>query len=84
MATLIFLRCTDNFLAKHGAAVLLDDVAARRHRFAAGCDSNKNTIEYNEVYLVEVVVLVCVAQSRLISEILPPGGGRALGFPPFF
>jgi len=51
MATLNFLRCTDNFLAKHGAAVLLDDVAARRHRFAAGCDSNKNTIEYNEVYL---------------------------------
>ena len=84
MATLNFLRCTDNFLAKHGAAVLLDDVAARRHRFAAGCDSNKNTIEYNEVYLVEVVVLVCVAQNRLISEILPPGGGRALGFPPFF
>lgn len=58
MATLNFLRCTDNFLAKHGAAVLLDDVAARRHRFAAGCDSNKNTIEYNEVYLVEVVVFV--------------------------
>ena len=50
MATLIFLRCTDNeFLAKHEAAVLLDDVATRRHRFAAGGDSNKNTIEYNEV-----------------------------------
>ena len=58
MATLNFLRCTDNFLAKHGAVVLLDDVATRRHRVAAGCDSNKNTIEYNEVYLVEVVVFV--------------------------
>lgn len=83
MATLNFLRCTDNFLAKHGAAVLLDDVAARRHRFAAGCDSNKNTIEYNEVYLVEVVVLVCWLRAGS-SLILPPGGGRALGFPPFF
>ena len=41
MATLNFLRCTDNeFLAKHRTAVLLDDVAARRHRFAAGGDSN--------------------------------------------
>jgi hypothetical protein len=51
MATLNFLRCTDNeeFLAKHKAAALLDDVAARRHRFAAGCDSNKNTIGHNEV-----------------------------------
>lgn len=46
MATLNFLRCTDNeFLAKHRTAVLLDDVAARRHRFAAGGDSNKDTIE---------------------------------------
>lgn len=43
MATLNFLRCTDNeFLAKHEAAVLLDDVAARRHRFAAGGDSNRD------------------------------------------
>lgn len=47
MATLNFLRCADNelFLAKHEANVLLDDVAARRHRLAAGCDSNKNTID---------------------------------------
>ena len=50
MATLNFLRCTDNeFLAKHRTAVLLDDVAARRHRFAAGGDSNKGDITILEL-----------------------------------
>lgn len=59
MATLNFLRCTDNeFLAKHRTAVLLDDVAARRHRFAAGGDSNK-----------DIITIVVVCGSGLRSHI---------------
>ena len=62
MATLNFLRCIDNeFLAKHRTAVLLDDVAARRHRFAAGGDSNKDIT----IGLVSgVVARVCCRQEE--------------------
>lgn len=78
MATLNFLRCTDNeFLAKHRTAVLLDDVAARRHRFAAGGDSN-------------IVACSCnLSESGSDRAQLRLQGGeegqdfRALGVPPF-